>query len=137
LAAQTIQMDPSKPGGYEVLGYSKLYFFDDPNGAETAMRAAMSRGGSAVFRVRHDHGNGNFQRYCSGVLMIRPSGISFAAADNSDRFDARAGEIQDANRNKLQRGSFHVRTSTRNYNFGPTSRQPDAEAALAVRLLGR
>ena len=68
----------SKPsGGYEVLDYSKLYL-GDPRGAET---------GAGVFRVKHDHGNGSFERYCAGVLMIRRSGISFAAADNSDRLD--------------------------------------------------
>jgi hypothetical protein len=137
LAEQAIQAGASKPGGYEVLGYSRLYFFGDPRGAETAMRAAMIRGGSAVFRVKHDHANGSFQRFCSGVLLIGAAGVSYAAADNSDRFDASAAEIQDVNRNKMQRRSFHVKTSTRNYNFGPTSNQPDAEVALAVRLLGR
>ena len=87
--------------------------------------------------VIHDHSNGSFQQFCTGVLAIRRAGISFVATGNADRFQAATAEIQDAKPNKLRRGTFHIRTTTRNYNFAPTSVQPDAESALVVRLLGK
>ena len=68
LLQQALRLDPSRPTAYQLLGYLQLYGFHNIALAEQSMRAAIERGGSAVFYVYHDDG-GVFTSFCQGSLF--------------------------------------------------------------------
>src|SRR5215471_5317177 len=65
LLQRGIQMNPARPTAYALLEYAELYGNRNIMTASSAARAAIERGGRAVFRVYHDH-DGNFNSYCTG-----------------------------------------------------------------------
>jgi hypothetical protein len=139
--AQAIELDPSRPIGFQLLG-SWALFAGDHATAEKAMRAAIERGGSATFRVVHDH-DGGFGQYCEGSFFVSKAGVSFVANDGRDTFEAEDSNIKEVKTNRLvgsNLGAFHVKPVQRingrdNFNFAPVSTNK-AEAALLIRLVG-
>src|SRR5205807_379963 len=72
LLQQAIRLDSSRPTAYQLLGFAQLYGAFDIASAEQSMRAAMQRGGSAVFYVYHDH-DGFFNSWCEGSFFVTNS----------------------------------------------------------------
>jgi hypothetical protein len=140
-ARQAIQLDQSQPLAYQLLGTILLYGRQDINGAEQAMRAAIERGGSAVFHVYHDH-NGNFTQYCEGSFFVNKGGVSFKANDGQDTFETVDTNIKEAKTNGFvgaNIGAFHIKPVQKingrdNFNFAPGS-QNRGESMLIIRLI--
>ncbi|HEX7177426.1 MAG TPA: hypothetical protein VF240_19365 [Pyrinomonadaceae bacterium] len=136
---QAIELDPSRPIGYQLLG-SWLLLGGDIASAEKAMRLALERGGSANFRVAHDH-DGAFNQYCEGSFFVSKAGVSFVANDGRDTFEAEDANIKEFKTNRMvgaAYGAFHVKPVQKinnrdNFNFAPLSRNK-GESELMIRL---
>ncbi|MDQ3806017.1 MAG: hypothetical protein M3416_19575, partial [Acidobacteriota bacterium] len=137
---QAIELDPTRPIGFQLLGSWAMVAGDFAT-ADKAMRAAIDRGGSASFRVAHDH-DGSFGQYCEGSFFVSKSGVSFVANDGRDTFEAEDSNIKEVKTNRLvgaNLGAFHVKPVQRingrdNFNFAPLSTNK-AEAELLIRLV--
>jgi len=140
LLIQAINLDASQPRAYQLLGFQELYGQRNFAGAEAPFRAAIERGGSAVFKVYHDH-TGNFASYCEGSLFITKTGVSFRADNGIDTFEASDLDIKEMKTNRwigLQLGAFHIEVNRNvgnrgNYNFAPAT-MLKAEAQLVIKL---
>jgi hypothetical protein len=138
---QAVQLDPTQPTAYSLLGTVMLYAGQDVASAERAMRAAIERGGAAAFKVYHDH-DGAFGQYCEGSFFVTKTGVSFKANDGQDTFETLDSNIKEAKTNAFvgaQYGAFHIKPTQRingrdNFNFAPATRLK-AEAQLLLRLL--
>ncbi len=136
---QAIKMDPSQAKGFQLLG-RWLLLAGDFTRAEQAMRAAIERGGSASFRVAHDH-DGSFNQYCEGSFFVSKSGLSFVANDGRDTFEVEDANVKEFKTNRLvgaNVGAFHVKPVQKingrdNFNFAPLSTNK-AESALIIRM---
>ena len=157
LLQQAIQLDPSQPRAYQLLGFTQLYLQDDIASAERNMREAISRGGSASFRVFHDHADGSFNQTCAGTLFVTQSNVTFKADNGQDTFEALDSQIKEIKVNKLvgrgplggllggkgdigklfggkgDLGAFHIKVS-KNYNFAPLT-QKKKESELIIKLV--
>jgi hypothetical protein len=141
LLQQAIGLDSSPPTAYALLGFAQLYGLRNPFAAEPPMRAAIERGGSAVFRVFHDH-NGSFGQFCQGSFFVSKSGVTFRADDREHTFEARDEEIKEGKLNGFigaGLGAFHLKVmqgqnKTKNYNFAPLTRH-QVESALILNLI--
>ncbi len=85
LLQQAIRLDASRPTAYQLMGFVQLYGKGDIVSAERNMREAIQRGGSAAFRVFHDHANGFFTDTCSGSLFITRTDVTFKADDGTNK----------------------------------------------------
>lgn len=140
-AQQAAQLDPQQPTAYSILGTVALYYSQNVQTAEQAMRAAIERGGAAAFHVYHDH-NGGFTDYCEGSFFVTKTGVSFKANDGRDTFDAEDSNIKEAKVNGFvgsEYGAFHIKPVQKingrdNFNFAPNTRSK-AEAQLIIRLI--
>ncbi|HKV41381.1 MAG TPA: hypothetical protein VJX67_19400 [Blastocatellia bacterium] len=141
LLTHAIQVDAGKPAAYTLLDYAALYGSGNLVLAEKAGRAAIERGGGAVFRVYHDH-TGSFSSYCTGSFFVSRNEVTFKADNGVDTFEASKETIKEARQNGLVGiafGAFHVKVGeaggrTRNYNFAPATKSK-GEASLIVRLI--
>ena len=157
LLQQAIQLDPSQPRAYQLLGFTQLYLQDDIASAERNMREAITRGGSAGFRVFHDHAEGSFNQTCAGTLFVTQSNVTFKADDGRDTFEALDSQIKEIKVNKFvgrgplggllggkanigkllggkgDLGAFHIKVS-KNYNFAPLT-QKKKESELIIKLV--
>jgi len=157
LLQQAIQLDPSQPRAYQLLGFTQLYLQDDIASAERNMREAISRGGSAGFRVFHDHAEGSFNQTCAGTLFVTKSNVTFKADNGRDTFEALDSQIKEIKVNKFvgrgplggllggkadlgkllggkgDLGAFHIKVS-KNYNFAPLT-QKKKESELIIKLV--
>jgi hypothetical protein len=150
LLQQAVQLDPSQPRAYQLLGFTQLYLQNDITAAESNMRKAIELGGSASFRVFHDHANGSFNSTCSGTLFVTKSNVTFKADDGADTFETEDVGIKEIKTNTLaggalgalmggkDRGAFHIKvrraSDTKNYNFAPLT-EKRAESELIVKLV--
>jgi hypothetical protein len=151
LLQQAIQMDPAQPRAYQLLGFTDLYLRGDIASAERNMRLAVERGGSAAFRVFHDHANGSFRDTCAGTLFVTGTNVTFKADDGKDTFETLDTEIKEIKVNKLvgsafgvliggagDIGAFHIKVKRaggdKNYNFAPLTKQK-AESKLIITLV--
>lgn len=140
---QAVRMDGSRPTAYQLLGFAQLYGFQDIVAAEQAMRAAMERGGNAVFRVYHDH-DGFFNSYCQGSFFVSKTAVNFKADDGNHTFAAQDATIKDTGINGFvgsQYGAFNVKVyedsskkKSKTYNFAPAT-QKKAEANLILNMI--
>ncbi len=136
------ELEPAGPYAFSLLGMSSLYWKQDVAVAEYYMREAVKRGGSAVFRVFHDH-DGVFVRTCTGYLHVSADGVEFRADDAQHNFIADRGSIREFLPNEFvgsEYAAFHVKVrdsqkKTKNYNFAPWTNR-HAETALALRVYG-
>ena len=150
LLQQAVRLDPSQPRAYQLLGFTQLYLQNNIEEAERNMRRAIELGGSASFRVFHDHANGSFNSTCSGTLFVTRSNVTFKADDGADTFEAEDAGIHEIKTNKLaggafgvlmggkDRGAFHIKvrraSATRNYNFAPLT-EKKTESELIIKLV--
>ncbi|HMG37054.1 MAG TPA: hypothetical protein VKM94_24200 [Blastocatellia bacterium] len=144
LLHQAAQMDSARPTAYQLLGFAQLYGEQNIVSAEQSMRAAMERGGSAVFYVYHDH-DGVFKSWCEGSFFVGKTGVSYKAKDGNHTFEAQDSQIKEAAINGFvgsQYGAFHLKLKDtskdkdkgKTYNFAPATKQK-AESNLIVRLI--
>jgi Flp pilus assembly protein TadD len=150
LLRQAIQLSPQQPRAYQLLGFTQLYLQSDLNEAEKNMRKAIELGGSAAFRVFHDHLNGSFNQTCAGTLFVTRTNITYRADDGRDTFEAADNLIKEIKTNKVSGGTFgvllggknigafHVKvrfgSDSKNYNFAPLTNKK-AEAELIISLV--
>ncbi|HVF90352.1 MAG TPA: hypothetical protein VNH22_09805 [Blastocatellia bacterium] len=137
---KAVRLDSSKPTAYQLLGIAQLYGNKNIASAETSMRAAIERGGAAVFRVYHDHDK-FFNTYCQGSLFITKTEITFKADDGKHTFEATDSIIKEAKLNGFvgsEHGAFHLKViqadnKSKTYNFAPATTQK-AESNLIINL---
>lgn len=131
---------PEDPKAYAMLGYTHLYVTGNLPEAERNMAQAINLGGTAVFRVYHDH-DGFFGNFCSGSLFVGRNDVTFRADDGKHTFAADRATIKEVKTNGFvgsELGAFHVKVrlgkdKDRNYNFAPLTKQR-FESDLVVRL---
>ena len=95
LLSRAIQLDGAQPRAYQLLGFTQLYLQGNITEAEKNMRMAIELGGSASFRVFHDHANGSFNSTCAGTLFVTKKDVTFKADDGKDTFEADAPSSKD------------------------------------------
>ena len=150
LLQQAVALDPAQPRAYQLLGFTQLYLQNNISAAEMNMRKAIELGGSASFRVFHDHANGSFNSTCSGTLFVTKSNITYKADDGVDTFETEVAGIKEMKINNFaggafgvmlggkDRGAFHIKVrrerDTRNYNFAPLT-EKRAESELIIKLV--
>jgi tetratricopeptide (TPR) repeat protein len=150
LLRQAIQLNPQQPRAYQLLGFTQLYLQSNLPEAERNMRQAIELGGSAAFRVFHDHLNGTFQQTCAGTLFITRTNVTFRADDGRDTFEAADNLIKEIKTNNVSGGTFgmllgnknlgafHIKVrfgnDSRNYNFAPLTTKK-AESELIISLV--
>jgi tetratricopeptide (TPR) repeat protein len=150
LLQQAVALDPSQPRAYQLLGFTQLYLQNNITEAERNMRKAIELGGSASFRVFHDHANGSFNSTCSGTLFVTKSNITYKADDGADTFETEDTGIREIKTNNFaggafgvmlggkDRGAFHIKvrraSDTKNYNFAPLT-EKRAESELIIKLV--
>jgi hypothetical protein len=150
LLAQAIRMDAAQPRAYQLLGFTQLYLQNDIAEAERNMRKAVELGGSASFRVFHDHANGSFKETCAGTLFVTKSNVTFKADDGRDTFEAEDTSVREIKVNSLaggtfgallggkDLGAFHIKVKrekdSKNYNFAPLTKKKN-ESELIITLV--
>jgi len=150
LLAQAIRLDSTQPRAYQLLGFTQLYLQNNFAEAEKNMRRAVELGGSASFRVFHDHAGGSFKETCAGTLFVTRTNVTFRADDGRDTFDAEDSNISEIKTNKLaggafgtllgtrDLGAFHIKVKrdkeTKNYNFAPLTKKKN-ESELIITLV--
>ena len=149
LLRQAIQLSPQQPRAYQLLGFTQLYLQSNLAEAEQNMRKAIELGGSASFRVFHDHLNGTFNQTCAGTLFITRTNVTYRADDGRDTFEAADSLVKEIKTNKVSGGTFgrllggknvgafHIKvkfgSDSRNYNFAPlTGKKAEAELIIAL-----
>jgi hypothetical protein len=140
LLQRGIQMNPAKPTAYSLLEYAELYGNKNVMSASSAARGAIDRGGSAVFRVYHDH-DGYFNSYCTGSFFVSKAGVTFKADNGVHTFEAHTQDIKESKPNGfvgIKFNAFHVKvgdgSKSKNYNFAPLTTSKE-EANLIVGLM--
>jgi tetratricopeptide (TPR) repeat protein len=150
LLSQAIQLEPSSPRAYQLLGFTQLYLQGNISEAERNMRRAIELGGSAAFRVFHDHANGTFNSTCSGTLFVTKRNVTYKADDGRDTFETDEASIKEIKINNLaggafgallggkDLGAFHIKvkraSDSRNYNFAPLTKKKN-ESELIITLV--
>ena len=144
---QAVAVEPSKARAYQQLGYMYLYGQKNFGESEKYMRQAIDRGGSAVFRVFHDH-DGMFTSTCQGSLFIAKDTVRFESDDNQHTFETADANIKSIKMNsvfktfyKVKSGSFNFKlqsgdTDSKNYNFAPLTNDA-LESKMIIRLIGK
>jgi membrane-associated protease RseP (regulator of RpoE activity) len=144
LLQQALRLDPARPTAYQLLGYLQLYGFHNIVLAEQSMRAAIDRGGSAVFFVAHDDG-GVFSQSCTGSFFVSKTSVSYKASNSDHAFETDKSKIQEAKLNSLvgaHLGAFHLKVTlndggkdkSKTFNFAPAT-SSKAESNLVVNLI--
>ncbi|HEX8351904.1 MAG TPA: hypothetical protein VF611_03200 [Pyrinomonadaceae bacterium] len=150
ILTQAIRMDSAQPRAYQLLGFTQLYLQNNITEAEKNMRRAMELGGSASFRVFHDHANGSFKETCAGTLFVTKTNITFKADDGRDTFETEDANVREIKTNSLaggafgallggrDLGAFHIKVrrdkDTKNYNFAPLTKKKN-ESELIITLV--
>jgi tetratricopeptide (TPR) repeat protein len=151
LLQRAIQLQPQSPRAYQLLGFTQLYLQNNIAEAEKNMRKAIDLGGSASFRVFHDHANGSFRDTCAGTLFVTKTNVTYKADDGQHTFEANDPDIHEIKVNKLvgstfgmllggagDIGAFHIKvkraSDSKNYNFAPLTKKK-AESELIVSLV--
>jgi Tetratricopeptide repeat len=143
---QAVRIDPSEARAYQQLGFVYLYGQKNFDEAEKSMRNAIDRGGSAVFRVFHDH-DGLFTNTCQGSLFIAKDGVRFEGDDNKHTFQTADTNIKQLKMNsmlttfyKTKAGSFKIVLKSGDdsvkFNFAPLTDNA-LESKMIIRLIGK
>jgi hypothetical protein len=142
LLQKAVKLDDKNPLAYQLLGFAFLYGTDNFAAAESAMRAALERGGAAAFQVIHDH-DGFFGDHTKGTLFVTKAGVTYKADDGKDTFEATAAQIKGVDINDfvgVVYGAFHLKViqgknkKPRTFNFAPATKKKE-EAQLAISLI--
>ena len=144
---EAIKIAPNESRAYQLAGYAALYGLKNFDGAESYMREAINRGGSAVFRVFHDH-NGTFTDFCQGSLYIAKDGVRFEGDDNKHTFETTDANIKQVKMNNSFRrlfqtkaGSFKIVLRSGDddsvkFSFAPLT-DNELESRMIIRLIGK
>jgi len=144
---QAVKSDPNEARAYQQMGYMYLYGQKNFEEAEKNMREAINRGGSAVFRVYHDH-DGMFTTSCQGSLFIAKDGVRFESDDNKHTFETSDANIKQIKMNsifktfyKLKTGSFKIvlksgEDDSVKFSFAPLTDNA-LESKMIIRLIGK
>jgi hypothetical protein len=144
---KAVAADPGEARAYQQMGYMYLYGQKNFTEAEKYMRLAIERGGSAVFRVFHDH-DGFFNTTCQGSLFIAKDTVRFESDDNKHTFETPDESIKSIKMNsifktfyKIKSGSFNFKlksgdADSKNYNFAPLT-DNSLESKMIIRLIGK
>ncbi len=144
---EAVKLDANNARAYQILGYMNLYGFNNYVEAERNMKESLARGGSAVFRVFHDH-NGSFSVFCKGSLYVAKDTVRFESDDNVHTFQTADADIQKIKTNsafarafQTKNGSFQIVLKSGDkdgikYNFAPLT-DNIAESKLIIRLIGK
>ncbi|HRI02287.1 MAG TPA: hypothetical protein PLL77_00980 [Pyrinomonadaceae bacterium] len=142
-----IALNASESRAYQLLGFSYLYGQKNFAEAEKYMKLAIDRGGSAVFRVFHDHG-ALMTDTCTGSLFIAKDTVRYESDDNIHTFETSDGDIKEAKMaNKfasmfnVRQGSFKIalksgENASKNYNFAPATNDSQ-ESKMIIRMIGK
>ena len=141
LLKRAISMDGSRPGAYSLLEFAELYGARNLKLAEQAGRAAVERGGSAVFRVRHVH-DATFETFCLGSIFVARSEVTFKADDGQHTFEISKAEVSDARLDASvgrQFAAFYLKLAdrlgkTKYYYFMPVTKN-STESDLIVSFI--
>jgi hypothetical protein len=144
---EAVKLNAGNARAYQLLGYMQLYGFTNYVEAERNMRESLARGGSAVFRVFHDH-NGTFSVFCKGSLYVAKDTVRFEADDNVHTFQTIDADILKLKTNsgfkrafQAKNGSFQIVLKSGDkdgakYNFAPLTDNIE-ESKLIIRLVGK
>jgi hypothetical protein len=144
---QAVQLDGNNARAYQLLGYMNLYGFTNYVEAERNMKESLARGGSAVFRVFHDH-SGTFSTFCKGSLYVAKDTVRFESDDNVHTFQTTDADIQKIKTNSAFKRAFQAKNGSYQivlksgdkdgikYNFAPLTDKID-ESKLVIRLVGK
>ncbi len=145
---RAVKLLPSNSRAYQLLGYMNLYGFKNFVEAEYQMREAIKHGGSAVFRVFHDH-NGTFTSGCAGSLYVAKDSVRFEADNNIHTFQTLDSNIKTVKTNskfrrllQVKNGSFKVVLKNdeddddKKFSFAPLTNKID-ESEMIIRLIGK
>lgn len=144
---QAVKFDPNQARAYQLLGFMTLYGQKNFDEAEKYMREAVNRGGSAVFRVFHDH-DGLFGVTCQGSLYIAKDAVRFEGDDNLHTFETLDASIKQVKMNsvfktfyKAKSGSFKIvlksgESDSVKFSFAPLTDNA-LESKMIIRLIGK
>jgi hypothetical protein len=145
---QAVKLDASNARAYQLLGFMNLYGLSNFAEAERNMQESLSRGGSAVFRVFHDH-DGLFTDTCTGSLYVARDAVRFESDDNVHTFQTNDTDIQKIKTNsafkrafQTKQGSFQIVLKSGDekngikYSFAPLT-DDIAESKMVIRLIGK
>lgn len=142
-----IAVNASESRAYQLLGFSYLYGQKNFAEAEKYMKLAIERGGSAVFRVFHDHG-ALMTDTCTGSLFISKDTVRYESDDNIHTFETSDGDIKEvkmankfASMFNVRQGSFKIalksgENNSKNYNFAPATNDSQ-ESKMIIRMIGK
>ncbi len=142
-----IALNAAESRAYQLLGFSYLYGQKNFAEAEKYMKLAIDRGGSAVFRVYHDHG-ALMTVVCNGSLFVARDTVRFESDDNIHTFETFDKDIKEVKMgNKFasvfnaKQGSFKIVLKTgendsKNYNFAPSTNDSQ-ESKMIIRMIGK
>ena len=147
MLTEAAALQPNNPVAFQQLGFMTLYGTN--NGfaaAEANFKKAVELGGSAVFRVYHDH-NGTFSDTCNGSLYISKNAVRFESDDNKHTFDVKDEDIKNVKTNnsfikafQLKPGSYKIvlknGDGSKNFNFAPLTANNE-ESKIVIRLIGK
>lgn len=142
---QAIALNPNEARAYQLMGFSYLYGLKNFGEAERYMKMAIDRGGSAVFRVFHDHGLQ--MDSCSGSLFVARDSVRFESDDNVHTFETSDANIKEAKmaggftqlfntRSGLFKISLKQGDQSKNFNFAPLTND-SAESKMVIRLIDK
>ncbi len=144
---EAIKANPQEARAYQQMGYMQLYGQKNFDEAEKNMREAINRGGSAVFRVFHNH-DGLMRVTCQGSLFISKDTVRFESDDNKHTFETTDANIIEVKVNsffkafyKLKSGSFKFvlksgESDNVKFDFAPLTDNA-LESKMIVRLIGK
>ena len=144
---RAVKADPNEARAYQLLGYMYLYGQQNFAEAEKYMNEALARGGSAVFRVFHDH-DGVFSDTCQGSLFVAKDTVRFESDDNKHTFETTDANIKQVKMNsifktfyKAKSGSFKVvlksgETDSVKFSFAPLTDNA-LESKMIIHLIGK
>jgi hypothetical protein len=143
---QAIALNPAEARGYQLMGFSYLYGLKNFAEAEKYMQMAIDRGGSAVFRVFHDHGLQ--MDSCEGSLFVAKDTVRFESDNNVHTFQTQDTNIKEAKMAGKFAAMFNARSGlfkislktgdneSKNYNFSPLTND-SAESKMIIRLIDK
>lgn len=122
------RVKPNSPEAYQMLGYVYLYGLNNFAQAEASMRKSVTKGGSAVFRVRHDD-DGDFRHHCTGSLFVSQDTLRFESDDNKHTFETAAVNVDKIKLDKISTRAwknysvfkifFKIGNDKANFRFAP------------------
>lgn len=136
-----IKMKPKESQAYQIMGFVNLYGLNDSVEAEKFMRESIRNGGSAVFRVYHDHKGSSIDRRCTGSLYVSPERIRFESDDNIHTFETLTANVEkirvdrESSKNWKNYPVFKVflklEKGKSNFRFAPISGKEDESNMVA------